>query len=137
MKLFYSLFYVFLFVGGVSGQIISDFENFNLAPNAFLNGSQGEQRFISGDVELPNTFTDFGTFQAWSGWSISTVQDTLTAGLGNQYASWAGAGHNGSATYAVTSAFSGSILRFPNGASGTVNGFYISNATYAAYSMLE
>jgi len=132
MKLLYSFLCVLLLIGSVRAQTISDFENFNLASGSFLNGSQGEGLFTSGDVELPNTFTDFGTFVAWTGWSISAVEDTISPGFVNQYASWAGTGFNGSATYAVAFAFDGSILRFPNGASGTVDGMYVTNTTTTA-----
>ncbi|MFK7922283.1 MAG: DUF4465 domain-containing protein, partial [Bacteroidia bacterium] len=101
-----------------------------------LNGSDGSGGFNSGNVFLPNSYNSM--FSSWSGWSVSTKQDTVTAGFGNQYSAVPGIGAEGSATFAVASMFSPSILEVTNnGAGKQVEGMYITNATFVYRSLLE
>jgi hypothetical protein len=133
--------YVLLLAGLLStsslfAQTTASFEEFGLAPGAFLNGSDGSGGFQSGNVFLPNTYDQ--TFQFWDGWAISSVTDNSTPGFGNQYSAIAGGGAEGTSTYALTYAFSGSPLRLTDeAAGGQVEGLYVTNSTYAYFSMLE
>lgn len=118
---------------GINAQVVADFENIPLAAASFLNGSDGRSSFSSGEIELPVNYT--AAFDSWSGWAISSVQDNSTSGFGNQYASIAGSGREGSQNYAVSYAPFSSVLRLP--APRVVSELWVTNSTYAYYSMLE
>ncbi len=113
-----------------------DFESFDIPVDSFLNGSDGSGGFTSGNVFLPNTYNpDFGN---WSGWAISSATDTLTPGFTNQYSAITGSGFDDSQNYAVSYAFSPSIIRLENEMAGrTVEGLYITNCTYPYLSMRD
>lgn len=82
MKIFYVLILVSL--GLYAGaQTIADFENYDLQQDTFDNGSDGNGGFNSGGIFIPNLY-DPG-FDSWTGWSISTMRDTVTPGFFNQY----------------------------------------------------
>ena len=118
----------------LSAQTTADFENFGLAPGTFLNNANSST-FISGNVALPNEYDP--VYDAWSGWAISAVTDVETMGFSNQYAAVAGRGANGSDTYALTYVFGGSPMLLTGAAAGTpVQGMYVTNTTYAYFSML-
>ena len=118
------------------GQKVIGFEEFNLAPGAFLNGSDGRGGFKSGEVFLRNAYEV--QFKSWSGWAISSTTDTLTPGFTNQYSAITGKGYDGSAHYAITYAFGNNNLVLQGSAVGTpVAGMYITNSTYAYRSMKD
>ncbi|MEM9051070.1 MAG: DUF4465 domain-containing protein [Bacteroidota bacterium] len=118
----------------VSSQQVADFENIALDPESFNNGSDLSGGFASGEGFFPTEFiSDFN----WSGWAISNTTDVTTPGFMNQYSAITGAGF-GSTNYA---------LAFQNYLTGetavtfdvetALNGFYITNSTYAYLSMLN
>jgi hypothetical protein len=125
------------FIAAVMGaQSVVDFEAFNLPPESFLNGSDGNGGFASGDVFLPNSYDS--QWMSWSGWAISNTTDVTTPGFSNQYSAIAGGGFDGSAHYAVTYAFGNNNLILQGDAAGhPVSGMYITNSAYAWWSMLE
>jgi hypothetical protein len=130
------ILFLFCFTNWVSAQKVIDFEGFNLPLNTFLNGSDLKGGFQAEDVFLPNRFTSssFGDF--WSGWSISTMRDSVTSGFLNQYSAKPASGFNGSATYAV--AFASTGLKLSGDAAGNVvEGLYMTNSTYAFNSMRD
>ncbi len=120
-------------------QTTATFEDFGLEPGNFINDAGGDGGFSDGNVFLPNNYDP--QFDSWTGWAISADTDTDTPGYLNQHSSITGKGQDGSDSYAVTYA------PFPNYTStleltgpavgGTVEGFYITNNTYAYLSMLE
>ena len=118
-----------------------NFENLPLETNDFYNGSDGAGGFGSHSTWFNNLFTDFGGGCCWNGWAYSKVMDPNTAGPGNQYAAYPGAGADGSQQYGV--AFSGldagggivPELALPMGAEP--ESVQIANTTYAAKSMLQ
>ncbi|MEL7532191.1 MAG: DUF4465 domain-containing protein [Bacteroidota bacterium] len=117
-------------------QTTADFEDLSVPVDSFFNGSDGSGGFSSGNVFLPNSYNTM--FSSWSGWSVSTKTDTLTAGFGNQYSALPGIGAEGSATFAVANMFSPDILVITNnGAGKQVDGMYITNATFVYRSLLE
>jgi hypothetical protein len=135
MKLYFlSLLF---FIAGVSGaQSVVDFETFNLPPESFLNGSDGNGGFESGDVFLPNTYDS--QWMSWAGWAISNMTDAATPGFSNQYSAIAGGGFDGSSHYAVTYAFGNNNIILQGDAAGhPVSGMYVTNNAYAYWSMLE
>lgn len=113
------------------GQVNCGFENLTLSPESFNNNSSSGE-FECNNVSIFNSYNE--QYMFWSGWAISNITDNTTAGLGNQYASRAGAGDN-SENYALTYAFFGSILRFNQ--RSEVQSVSISNSAYAYFSMLE
>ncbi|NNE15607.1 MAG: DUF4465 domain-containing protein [Saprospiraceae bacterium] len=119
-------------------QTLSDFENYDLPIDSFLNGSEVTTGYSSGNIFLPNKYQDFGAFESWSGWGISTSTDNVTPGFINQQSSISGSGYNGSKTYAVSYVVGQSIIELTNNSIGkVVDGFYINNNAYAYYSMLD
>lgn len=135
MKLHFTFF--LFFIAAVSGaQSPVGFEEFSLSPESFLNGSDGNGGFSSGGVFLPNTYDS--QWMSWSGWAISNTTDATTPGFSNQYSAIPGSGHDGSAHYAVTYAYGNNNLILQGDAAGhPVAGMYITNSTYAYWSMLE
>ena len=114
------------------GQVTAGFESFDVEPESFLNGSD-----LSGGFDDENVFlvNDYNTeFMSWSGWAISNITDNTTPGFGNQYSAITGGGRN-SENYATAYVFGESVIRIDQGASP--EGFYVTNSTYAYFSMLE
>lgn len=126
---------IFLFsLGLLTAQTTATFESFELESGNFNNDASPADAFQAGNISLPNQFS--GTF--WSGWVISAGTDTETPGVGNQYSAIAGGGVDGSNTYALTYEFGGSVIHLENEATGgVVEGLYVTNSTYAYFSMLE
>ena len=118
-----------------SAQTTADFENFNIGLDSALNNSGTNNGFAAGNIFLPNEYNP--SWNAWSGWAISSKRDTITAGYLNDLSAITGTGHN-STTYAVTYVPDFSIVRLQGDAlGGIVNGFYITNATYSYLSMRD
>ncbi|MEL6254943.1 MAG: DUF4465 domain-containing protein [Bacteroidota bacterium] len=121
----------------LGAQNTSDFENFNIAVDSFLNGSNNQGGFSDGFLFLPNNYDS--AFNSWDGWAISATTDTLTPGFMNPFSSITGMGADSSNTYAVSFKFGAeNIMRLENEAAGkVVSGMMITNNTYAALSMRE
>lgn len=118
----------------LTAQTTASFENFNLPPNTFLNNAAPDSAFVSGPVALPNNYNP--QWMSWTGWAISNRTDTLTPGFLNESSAMAGSGANGTATYAVSYAFDGVVMRLLGPAKGgTVLGIFVTNNAYAYYSM--
>lgn len=140
MKFFLHLFAVVLLLNvlGVKAQSISTFDNFNLPVDTFWNGADTSGGFVSGNAFFGNYYdTQWGS---WSGWSYGTMTDTITTGYNNMYSSIAGSGRNSDAyATAYISSFGGpTFISLRNMAIGkSVDGFFISNSTYAYLSMRD
>ncbi|MEM8887246.1 MAG: DUF4465 domain-containing protein [Bacteroidota bacterium] len=121
----------------LGAQTTSDFENFNIPVDSFLNGSDGQGGFSDGFLFLANSYDS--AFNSWDGWSISATRDTLTPGFMNAFSSITGMGADSSDTYAVSFKFgAANIMRLENEAAGkVVGGMMITNNTYAALSMRD
>ncbi len=131
------------------GRAVADFETTGLLAEAeFDNDASGgvpgsggaaDGSFRVGGVEMENMFTQFDTFEAWTGFALSRVADSTTAGFGNQYAAFpgggAGPGGDGQpgAGYAVASAFSPVTILGDT----AIRSLRIANTTYAALSMRD
>jgi Domain of unknown function (DUF4465)/Secretion system C-terminal sorting domain len=135
MKRFITFLLLLCSAGLVSAQI-ADFEAFNLAPDSYLNGSDGSGGFSNGGIFLPNQFED--VWQTWSGWAISNYTDNTTPGYGNQYSAITGGGAEGSEHYALTFVNGKSVMVLnTNGAPQMVTSIGITNSTYAYFSMRD
>ncbi len=120
-----------------NAQSVADFENNPLPQtDTFWNGQATPlgTTFNSADAIFPNNYdTSFGGY--WlSGWAYSNVQDSTTVGFSNLYSARPAVGYNGSANYAVGQ--QNAIINLSANAIGkVVDGFYITNGTYATTSM--
>lgn len=131
----FTIIALFTITNGQS-QELSTFEAFNLAPGNFLNNGGEDNGFYNGALFFPNQYNSM--YDSWSGWAISAAKDTLTPGFSNQYSAITGSGNEGSNTYAVSYAPFGSIIQPRNpGTPQVFNGIYITNSTYAYWSMKD
>ncbi len=76
---------------------------------------------------------------AWGGFTYSDVNDTTTAGFGNQFAVYGdGKDRSGSGVYGIgyIDAWNGINPTVSFASAVAVNGFYVNNTTYAALDML-
>lgn len=134
MKSLFTLIFLSIALS-LDAQSIADFEDIAL-PDTFLNGSDGNGGFASGNVFLPNSYNTM--FSSWTGWAISRDTDTTTPGFMNQYSAITGQGMDSSSNYAVFFSSSPGIMELRNEAAGApVPGFYITNTTYTYLSLRD
>ncbi len=133
MKHFYlfSLFIMLAFSG--KAQKAAKFEDVSLAKASFWNGSDGSGSFKSSNLTFINSYN--ADWFSWSGFACSNIADNKTKGWSNQYSAITGSGYLGSANYAVAYVIGSSSAMFD--AAQSMRGMYITNATYAYYSMKE
>ena len=125
-----------------NAQTASTFEALTLVgtDTAYVNYSNpgNDVGFTNGLVYYPCVYdTGFGA-QYWSyGFAYSNMTDTVTSGYMNQYSAKTGIGYGGSAKYAVAYGIVNSLKMQGAAAGQSVNGFYITNSTYAYNSMRD
>lgn len=119
-----------------------DFDGLPLESGSnYWNGADEQGGFYEQGVHFNNEYTDWGWgYYSWFGFAYSRVNDTNTAGFGNQYAVWTpGKGLAGTGLYAVASVdnYDDTInaITFPYKA--TVKGFYVNNTTYTALTIRD
>lgn len=127
-----------------SAQLFSQhatFENPTLpAESAWYGQDQeidGDTIYNSGGFNFENNYNaGWGSF---SGWAISNVTDNTTTGWGNQFSAITGVGQNASAQYGLCYVSEWYPNRVFNTGSGEeiISGVYITNTTYAYYSLLD
>ena len=136
-KLFLGILFAAMF-GTLQAQTVIDFEDLTLEPDTFWNGSD-----LSGGFETKGAFFYNYYDTAWDTWAsfaYSNMTDTVTAGYTNQYSTAAGEGAEGSEIFALAyvSPFAPNYIKLNGYESGsTVEGFYITNNTYAYISMRD
>jgi hypothetical protein len=127
-----------------ASSVVSDFDNLPLAPNSYWAGQTSSSvplfepypsTFVSGQATFSNQTTDWGGFTTSSGWAYSNMTDTVTAGYENQYSNYAGEAHSGTNFGVAYVTEDGAQIRFNQ--TVHANGFYVTNTTYAALSMLN
>ncbi len=104
--------------------------------NAFAPSTDGTHDWTDTGVTFSHEVS-FGGF-SWDGMTYSSVNDTTTAGFGNQYAAYGdgmGMGDTGSYGIHANPFTPRSVITLP--VATTVQGFYANNTTYAALSMLN
>lgn len=122
--------------GRVSAQAVADFEEIGMNTSGFQQDASPNTAFASGDVLLPNYWDP--TFQYWEGWAISAVTDNKTPGFQNQYSAIPGQGAAGSNHYAVGYVFGEGVIALTGPSAGQpVLGLWVTNSTYAYYSMRD
>ncbi len=125
----------------------SDFENLELAEESYWNGADNSGGFVSGEAAFKTSYTI--ATASWNGWGYSNTSDTETASWLNQYSAITGAGFdtivsdgkNYGVAFITSDLMTGVTnplpLSFADSAAHRVNGFYVTNSTYAALSMQQ
>jgi len=122
-------------VAGVADAQIATLEDLSLPPESYWNGSDGSGGFTSGSARFSNAYNaDWGS---WDGFSYSNVTNTTTQGVAAQYNAVAGAGQGGSANYAAAYVGWAAPPTVTLDTPGVVGGLYVTNSSYAYYSMLN
>ncbi len=130
------LLFAFFYATIGQTQTTSTFEEFSLNSESFLNGSDENGGFTSGNIFLPNSYNT--NYQSWSGWSISNTTDVTTPGYLNQYSSITGGGAENSETFAAAFVSGTNYLGMVDEAADQqVAGLYITNSTYGYLSMQD
>lgn len=114
---------------------IATFDDLILPPESYWNGSDGSGGFTSGGARFSNNYN--AAWASWDGFSYSNITDTTTQGLAAQYNSIAGSGQGGSANYAVAYVGWGAPPMMTLETPSVVGGLYVTNSSYAYYSMLN
>lgn len=87
-----------------------DFEDVTLGSEGYYNGADKSGQLVDGEwlkyiqsstAEFMNIYGESEWGSYWSGFAISSLKDTVTAGYTNQYSSMAGSGATGSKQFAV------------------------------------
>jgi hypothetical protein len=114
-------------------QTVSNFENITLGTDTFNDGSDLSSGFQTGNAFFNNTYAGYST-----GFAVTNKTNTTTAGYTNSYSSITGGGYS-STNYAVANVSGDAAKIRLNGAAAgkAVNGFYITNTTYAYLSMKD
>jgi hypothetical protein len=132
MKQFLLFAVFFNFILSTQAQVLADFEGLLDAPETVLDGSDGEAGYSDGPAYFPTTF-DFGFWLG--GWAISNVTDSITSGYTNTYGVKAASGFESEA-FAIGK--NNSILNLlPDATDNSIDGFYVTNSTYAYNSMRD
>lgn len=129
MKKIY-VFTVALLIGApIQAQEVFDFETPILASESYDNGENGTANFTNNQITLSNSFTGY-----WSeGFAFSNTTDVSTPGYTNMYSSYTGAGHL-SNQYGVC--YGNGVIQCENDQL-LIEGFYVTNSTYAYLSMRD
>jgi len=129
-----------LMISSVSGAAIATFDDLSLSAESYWNGSDGSGGFGSGGAAFNNNYNT--TYMSWDGFAYSNITDTTSSGWSAQYNAITGGGQGGSANYAIgfdplPSGFGTEPPTMTLNTAGIVGGLYITNNSYAYYSMLN
>ena len=132
-----------LLAGASHAQTVSDFEALSLSSSDTFyvnyNTPMSDVGFTNGNAFFSCYYdTSYGGFWS-SGFAYTNKTDSVTSGYGNQYSAKAASGYAGSLKYAAANAGGTGIKIHLSGASKgqTVQGFYVTNSTYAYNSMRD
>ena len=133
MKHLYTTCFALLFITSLFSQT-EDFESFGVTDGNPLNQADNGVSFEGNNILLYNNYNP--DWDSWDGFAISADTDVTTPGFGNQYSCIAGAGNDGSQSYAVSFASpTPSIETIQDGT--IIQQIAINNSTYAYLSMLD
>ena len=131
MKKFYLFIGLWATLVSANAQNVATFENIQLEAGSWWNGADGSGGFSSGGFNFPNEYNF--DWASWSGFSVSNIKDSLTAGWDNQYSAITAEGVNHSENYAVVYISGELEMSLPDPVQ--LNGFYVTNATYPYLAM--
>jgi len=109
-------------------QVVS-FDALVLDSDSYWNGSDLSGAYVEEGFSFGNSFDT--AWYSWSGFAVSNITDNVTEGWGNQYGVSAGTAYSG-ANFAVATNYATIYSE-----AKVIDGFYITNSTYAALSMLN
>ncbi len=100
----------------------------------YQNGANLNGGFHSKNYKFVNYYNS--AYDSWSGFAYSKTTDVATSGIANQYSAITGSGNSQSSNYLVSyvSAWDGADYIALDTAT-SINGFYVTNSTYAYLSM--
>lgn len=136
-------FALILSIAGATAQTVATFDTLKLskADTFYLNYSAYGQDvgFDDGLAHFPCIYDTFpGGFEYWNyGFAYSNMTDTITSGFMNQYSAATGKGFNNSNQYLIAYGQMNKVILKGKAVGNTVNGFYITNTTYAYKSMRD
>jgi hypothetical protein len=125
-----------------SAQTVAGFDSLSLAhTDTFYvnyNAFGTDVGFDDGAAHFPCVYdTSFGYTYWREGFAYSNMTDNTTPGFGNQYAAITGGGYDNSPNYSVAYGGLNKIILKPSAMGKPVKGFYITNSTYAYFSMRD
>ncbi len=129
-KIYFFGIFIMLLISSTA-QNVATFDDIPLEPDTIWNGSDGSEGFFSGGFWFPNSFNV--DWQSWSGFSVSNMKDSITAGYENQYSAITATGFNDSENYAVVYIDNSLEMDFEHQVQ--IDGFYATNDTYTYLSM--
>jgi hypothetical protein len=133
-KLVLCLLFVLFIPYSVYALDVCGFEIFNLEDNENLESAEATG-FTCKDFTFSYNGEDSEYGFYWNGFSYSTWRDTYTSGIGNQYSAITKYGYDKSDTYCIAYPDAQDTITLETEAE--ISGFYITNTTYAFYSMKE
>ena len=113
---------------------VIDFQSVALEPDSYWNGSDGAGEMVLGMASFNNSYDS--NWGAWSGFAISNVTDTETAGWSNQYSAYVASEPNAGNNYAV-SYVTGTVANITFITAVNLQSVKITNSTYAYHSILN
>ena len=131
MKKIYFLLAFWAILPSIKAQNVATFENIQLAPDSWWYGLDGSGGFSSGGFYFPIEFNS--EWASWSGFSVSNMKDSVSAGWDNQYSAITAGGVDSSINYSTVYISNELIMELPDPAE--LRGFYVTNATYTYYAM--
>lgn len=134
MKKIHLLNVLFLFALNCGAQLfVSDFESFTLSPNSYYMDTTSLP-FSTQNATFQHRCVKFGTSWFWTGgFAYTNVNDSANGTFTNLYGVKAYKGYNASAKFVVGQ--DGGVIQLAS-QQNTVDGFYVTNTTYAYKMML-
>jgi hypothetical protein len=124
-----------LTVAGSTQGAVANFDDLSLAGESYWNGSDGSGGFVSGEAHFNNNYN--ATYGSWDGFAYSNITDAAAQGWTAQFNAITGSGQGGSANYGVGYAGWAGPPTVTFNSVGVVDGLYVTNTSYAYYSMLN
>ncbi len=115
-----------------ANKTIATFDDVVLDSTGYLNGSDMKKGFSSGGFDFTNIY--FAEWSYWAGFAVSSLSDTVTRGIPNQFSCISGSGVHGSSQYAL--GYEGGNM-YVNFEPQVIEGFFANNSTFAYWSMME
>jgi Domain of unknown function (DUF4465)/Secretion system C-terminal sorting domain len=119
--------------------LLSHFGEQTLDPESYWNGSDESGLFSSGPARFYNSYST--EYFSWSGWAYSNTSDVITPGYMNQYSAYTGEGFHGSEAvnniYGISNLYGPAVIDFVEEKAHAPEGFFVTNSTYGALSMIE
>jgi hypothetical protein len=141
MRTFLCSLFALTVLGSAQAQTVATFESLtSKLDTAYINyAAPGtDVGFSDGLAYFPCVYdTSFGYSYWASGFAYSSMRDSVTSGFANQYAAKTASGFAGSHNYVVAYGAENTLRLTGIAAHKSVNGFYITNSTYAYNSMRD